>query len=188
MGLMSWLAKARSHSLPATDPRIASAAELNEAFLQQQEHLSWLAEVITGDADMAQVCVVNAWRLSKGGTGVFRDWLVQWARSSTVRSAVHCMREQIAAESEKYSELKCTHGGHPVLAVQEAESLKDLKVAEITSNLDTFSRAVLLLRGVQGCALQDCALTLGVSRLAVSSAYCGAREWMVRVVEHEAAC
>lgn len=186
MRFIDWLTK--SHNAPSVpDSRYASAEELGEAFSVQREHLLWLAQVVTGDGELASKCCVDARRLSKGSSGMFRDWLLQWARVATVRSAVECVREGIGEHAAQYETSRCPHGGHASFTLEELEWLGEVEVSTLISELDSFARAVLVVRGVQGAAIQECALTLGASRSAVMSAHCHILRWLTRLGEQRAA-
>jgi hypothetical protein len=167
-------------SAPKTS-QFASVAEIRQTFESLNEELVWLAEVITGDADAAVACVINATQLSETHSAIFRDWLAQWARRATVRSALNHMRARISSVAEeKYQPLRCSHGGHEVLSNGEAEALQQWPAMTLAAQMDPLSRAVLILRGVGHAAVQDCALSLNVPRAAVLAAYCGAVGWLAR--------
>ncbi len=185
MRLTSWFTKGRNGNIPVSDPRYASDAEISEAFTAQREHLLWLAHVITGDAELASRCCVDAQRLSSGGPAMFRDWLLHWARSATVRAAIDSTRQNIHRHTAKYDGLKCAHGGHSCFTTADLESLEKLGVLPISSGLDSFARSVLVLRGVQSAAIQECALMLGASRSAVMAAHCEALDWMARALQQD---
>ena len=172
---MFWFKRNDADGISPRDRRFASAAEIQGTFEELNEELLWLAEVITGDAGVAAECVINATKLSQNQSTIFREWLAQWARHATVRSSIEHMRARISSVAKvKYQHVHCPHGGHEVLSSAEAAALRQWPAMTLAALLDPFSRAVLILRGVEHAVIQDCALTLNVPRGAVLAAYCGA--------------
>lgn len=178
---MPWFKKNNAQEISPRDPRFASVAEIRETFGSLNDELLWLAEGITGDADVAAGCVINATRLSENHSTIFREWLEQWARRATVRSAIDYARAHVSrATEEKYQDARCPHGGHEVLSSGEATALQQWPAMTLAAELDPLSRTVLILRGIEHAAIQDCALKLSVPRAAVLAAYCGAVGWLAR--------
>jgi hypothetical protein len=178
---MHWLCRNKHLKTSLGQSRFASAAEIIQGFNAQSKQLQWIAEVITGNAILAAQCVVNARAIAESDSGVFRDWLVQWARTATVRNSLAPMHERILQAAElRYEDVGCAHGGHETLSIHEVTALQQRSPSVLASNLDDLARAVLILRGVQHAASQDCALTLGVSRVKISAAYCVAIDWLSR--------
>jgi DNA-directed RNA polymerase specialized sigma24 family protein len=176
---MFWFKKNDVRKLSPRDPRFASVAEIRETFESLNAELFWLAEVITGDAGVAADCVVNATRLSESRSAIFRDWLAQWARNATVRSSLDHVRAEIwLTAEEEYQHVRCSHREHKVLSSDEISALQCWPAMTLSSHLDPLSRAVLILRGIEHAAVQDCALNLGVPRSAVLASYCGAIGWI----------
>jgi len=165
---------------PGGEERFASAAEIEFAFGAQQDYLFWLALIITGNDEVAQKCIVGASGLSQQGAGVFRDWLDEWARSATVRFAIGEARDQIAEAVHSYEGLSCPHGGHPTLSPEDVRALRTTDPQILLAGLDPLARAVLVLRGVRKAAIQDCALSLDVSRGTILAAYCRATEGLLQ--------
>lgn len=175
---MNWIRRKRQATEVKRDERFASAADIHQEFDSQSERLHWLAQVITGDADLAKECVIDARNLSSKNSSVFRDWLTQWAVSATIRSAIEFIREEIIQSAARYSGASCRHGGHEPLTRDQVEALRQMDSQQIASALDPFSRTVLIVRGVQHAAIQDCALTLAVPRSAVVAAFCEVSGWL----------
>ena len=178
---MFWFKKNDVRKLSPRDPRFASVAEIRETFESLNAELFWLAEVITGDAGVAADCVVNATRLSESRAAIFRDWLAQWARKATVRGSLDHVRAEIGRTAEeKYQHVRCSHTGHEVLSSAEIAALQCWPAMKLAAHLDPLSRTVLVLRGVEHAAVQDCALNLSVPRSAVLASYCCAIDWIMR--------
>ena len=175
---MKFFLPQRHSTAPDGRNNFASTAEIEEAFGAQQDLLFWLALMITGDDEAARGCIIGASGLAPQSAGVFRDWLDEWARSATVRFAVTEARSQIAEAARAYRGLSCSHAeGHPTLSAEDLHALRTSNPQILLSSLDPLARAVLVLRGVRRAAIQDCALSLGVSRGTVLAAYCRATTW-----------
>lgn len=101
----------------------ACPEEINKAFEADSRFLKWLAELITGDPEIGEQCVADARKLTKERSGVFSNWLGQWARSATIDRAIAHGRNQINAASQRYVNSSCSHGGHVPLAAEEVDSL-----------------------------------------------------------------
>lgn len=159
------------------ESKFATAAEIHSGFDEQAELLHWLAEVITGDAQLARECVIDARDLSSKNSAVFRDWLVKWAKTATVRRAIELARPNLSVDSV-HAQTGCTHHHHEPLSEEQIVELLRIPAKDLIAGLDGISRAVLILRGVQHAAVQDCVLTLGVTRGTVTGALCNAYQWL----------
>ncbi len=174
---MGWLSIAVPKYEVKRDP-IATAEDFRSVFETEHDHLEWIAMVITGDAALAQKCLVDACGLSANRAGVFRDWLATWSRSASARIAIREMRDAITASAAQYLNRTCDHANHPLLSQGEIESVRQLAPTQVIRDLDPISRAVLVLRGLQGASIADCALQLQVPRKCVLAAYCNALRWI----------
>ena len=166
------------HASELRDERFASQAEVEGEFDSQAISLHWLAEVITGNAEVARQCVTDARSLSSKNSQLFRDWLTHWARNATVRRAIDSVRGEIAAASLTYKATVCEHRAHEPLSTEDMHHLQRLSATQIAAALDPLARATLVLRGMQRATLQECALTFGVSRIVVLAAMCKAGSWV----------
>lgn len=182
--IMHWGSKGKPKSNGQRD-KYASAPDIDMEFELRTEQLHWLAEVITGDPKLADQCVIDGRSLANRNSGVFRDWLGQWARSATIRSSVDCVRTEIAASEVKYEQARCVHSGHGAFSVEKADAIQTLPPEVLVSTLDPFARAVMVLRGVQRAAIQECALTLRSTRAAVNTAFCSAERAISSCEESE---
>ena len=151
--------------------RIASRDEVRRVFSEFRQELEWLAYFITGNHDTAAACVMDACGVSQSHNQVFEEWLLQWARYSTLRSALHSQRARICELSSNYPQPACVHAKHDFLSA----NLIELLVAEsdgLVSQLDLMSRAALMICGVEKHSVAEAALMLGVSSACVRAAYC----------------
>ena len=160
-----------------TESGAARSKHLTAVFDSDSTFLLWLAEVITGDPNVAQECLVDARKISEQQSGLFVDWLSQWSRSATIQQAIQRAYRQISLASQKYEQIRCPHGGHVPLSLEHFRILQSVPAQKIAADLDPFVRAVGILRGVSHCVLQDCAIRLGVSRTSVAAACCVFEHW-----------
>ena len=155
----------------------ASSHEIQSAFDEQRDHLYWIALIITGDDDLADLAVVNASALSSNYSSVFRDWLNEWAKYATVRAAVREVRDVISASASHYVNSSSEHCNDDVLSDDQIMSLRHVDPREVAAALDPLARSALVLRGIQHASLADRALLLDVSRGIVAGAYSEALRW-----------
>lgn len=163
----------------------ASPIQIERIFDVESKTLKMVARLITGDEQAAARCVMDARLLSIKRSGVFVDWLGNWTRWATIQRAIEYNQNGIAIASQKYGKARCMHGGHTLPNLEDLTRLPDSTHQEIISELDSFVRAVLVLRGIQHCTIQDCALRLGSSRSVVLAACCSSNEWFIahRLIE-----
>jgi DNA-directed RNA polymerase specialized sigma24 family protein len=156
---------------------LASSHEIQWTFVEQRDYLNWIALLITGDPALADQAVINASDLSAHPSSVFRDWLIGWTKSATVRAAVREVHDLISASANRYTDSSCEHPDYDVLSDDEIASLRHVDTRNIIAGLDPLSRSALVLRGIQHFSIADCALLLDMPRQIVAAAYCQALRW-----------
>jgi DNA-directed RNA polymerase specialized sigma24 family protein len=156
---------------------LASSHEIKSAFVEQRDYLNWVALIITGDDALAGQAVINASDLSTSGSSVFRDWLIGWTKSATVRAAVREVHDLILASASRYTDSSCAHSENDVLSGDQIASLRHVDTRDIVAALDPLARSALVLRGIQHFSIADCGLLLEVPRQIVAAAYCRAVRW-----------
>jgi DNA-directed RNA polymerase specialized sigma24 family protein len=107
----------------------------------------------------------------------FRDWLLRWAKCSTVRAAVREVRDLISASASHYADWSSEHFENDVLSEDQIGSLLHVDPRDIIPALDPLARSALVLRGIQRASIADCALQLDVPRRIVAAAYSQALHW-----------
>lgn len=153
--------------------QIATAEAMYNVFTLNQLELEWLAYFITGDAKVAEACVVDARSLSVSHNQVFEDWLLQWARYATIRSAIQAQRERRMLHGSTYEKLLCEHPSHAPLEASMIEFVVD-NAELVIKKLDALSRVAVVVYGIQKNSLAEAALLSEVSRKAMRAAYCTA--------------
>ena len=174
---MEWFHSTERKQLDRPNGGRASSHEIQSAFAEQRNYLYWLALLVTGDDALADLAVVNASALSANYRGVFRDWLIGWAKYATLRAALREVRDLISASTSHYVDSSSEHCDDDLLSDDQIMSLRHVDPREIIAALDPLARCALVLRGIQHASLADCALLLDVSRGIVAGAYCQALRW-----------
>lgn len=174
--MLQWFQSARGRK--SNQVSFASPTEIEAAFDAESDNLRWLARLVTGDVHAAERCVTDARRISSARSGLFSDWLKQWARSATIQQAIEHSRYDIAASAITYEKSRCDHSGHEPPSWEVIERFRAMSLDQVKSELDPFVRAVMALRGGQRCNIQECALRLASTRSAVMAACCVLDEWL----------
>ncbi len=158
--------------------RFATDRELRSMFASERENLNWIALIITGDPILVEKAIVDANGLQRTATGVFVDWLEQWANSATARASANLVRDPIVRSAREYEMLDCEHLEHGTLQPNEILAMRQLNPMEIVVGLNPLARTILVMRGIQQATIFDCALFLRLPRQAVAKAYCHALTWL----------
>ena len=177
---MSWF---HSNTAPVDARNHASPSEVVACFQDQRNVLGRLAFLITGDQATADQAAVQACEITLHGNSPFRDWLLEWAKTATIASAISQRMEAIRICEAAYKDQRCSHVEHlsPGDAKERAASLDLILGADaqkLIAELDPLCRAVLVLRVAIRSSIQDCALRLNVSRAAVLAANCHVLTWL----------
>jgi len=154
----------------------ASVNDIRAVFHEHRAELEWLAYLITGDRAIAAACVTDACASSESPNSVFAEWLLTWARHTTIRSAIDTQHDRIKQVSVNYDH-------NAVQPQQEALTGEVLELVVhrsgvLISKLDVVSRTALVICGVQKSSIADAALMLGVSRTVASAAYSAALDFL----------
>jgi hypothetical protein len=156
---------------------LASSHEIQSAFAEQHDYLNWIALLITGDQVLADQAVIYASGLSTSYSSVFRDWLIGWTKSATVRAAVREVHDLISASAICYTNSSCEKTDCDVFSNGQIASLRHVDPRDIIDALDPLARSALVLRGIQHYSIADCALLLDIPSRIVAAAYCQALHW-----------
>jgi len=151
----------------------ATGEEVRRAFREHREELAWLAVFLTPDAELAKVCVVDAFALATTPTDVLAQSLERWTRRCTIRSAIEMQQSRISLLASIYERAPYRDCNHLSIGPVVLDLLYDTP-EELGLCLDVFCRTALVLRGIERYSPTDAALILGVSRTAVEAAYCTA--------------
>jgi DNA-directed RNA polymerase specialized sigma24 family protein len=174
---MEWFHSTERDKQERPQDSLASSHEIQSAFVEQRDHLNWIALLITGDRALADQAVINASDLSASNSSVFRDWLMRWTNTATVRAAVREVRDLISASASRYIDSSYEHSDNGVLSDNQIASLRHVDTRDIVAALDPLARSALVLRGIQHFSITDCALLLDMPRRIVAAAYCRAVRW-----------
>src|SRR5271170_7739669 len=174
---MEWFHSSELDKQERPQGSLASSHEIRSAFVEQRDHLNWIALIITGDHALADRAVINASDLSASNSSVFRDWLMGWTNTATARAAVREVRDLISASASRYIDSSREHSDNDVLSDDQIASLRHVDTRDIVAALDPLARSALVLRGIQHFSIADCALLLDVPQQIVAAAYCVALHW-----------
>jgi len=174
---MEWFHSSELDKQQRPQDSLASSDEIRSAFVEQGDYLNWIALIITGDHALADRAVINASDLSASYSSVFRDWLMGWTNTATVRAAVREVRDLISASASRYIDSSCEHSDNDVLSDDQIALLRHVDTRDIVAALDPLARSALVLRGIQNFSITDCALLLDMPRRIVAAAYCRAVRW-----------
>ena len=153
--------------------RYATGEEVGTAFREHKEELAWLAVFLTRSAELAQVCLVDAFAIAIAPSDVVAESLECWTRSCTIRSAIEMQQSRIALLASTYERTPSGPRNHAPLDPVVLDVLYE-KPEELGLCLDVLCRVTLVLCGLEGYSPTDAALMLGISRTAVEAAYCAA--------------
>jgi hypothetical protein len=140
-------------------------------FSQHREELEWLANFLTSDETIAAACLVDACALAESENPHLSEWLLEWARLATIRSAVQVQQKRIAQLSSAYLQRRCIHDGHPALSSDFVELLVE-ESCVLIPRLDVLCRCALVICGLEKRSTHEAALLLGVDQTSVEGAYC----------------
>ena len=161
----------------------ASRSEIARCFDEHGPLLTRLALLITGDDLAAEHCVESARESTLRSNSPFRNWILEWAKTSTVQIALLRSAQLIKGFESIHKDPICDHPEH--LSDPEPEGiafwlqrLMQVEGGEIISGLDPLCRAVLVLRVALRSSIQECAFRLNVTRPAILDANCRAMEWL----------
>ena len=158
-------------------PERVATEDVGGVISQYREELEWLANFLTGDEKIAAACVVDACALAESGNSGFQEWLSEWARLATIRSAIQIQQRRIAQLSSAYMQRWCIHGGHTALSSDWREILEE-ESSILIAKLDVLCRSALVICGLEKRSSHEAALLLGVDRTSVEGAYCAAIKFL----------
>ena len=174
---MEWFHSTERDKQGRPQDSFASSHEIQSTFVKQHDNLNWIALIITGDHALADRAVISASDLSTSYNNVFRDWLMGWTNTATVRAAVREVRDLLSASASRYIDSSYEHSDNGVLSDNQIASLRHVDTQDIVAALDPLARSALVLRGIQHFSITDCALLLDMPRRIVAAAYCRAVRW-----------
>jgi hypothetical protein len=160
----------------------ASDEAIRSTFVEHREELRWLADFLTGSDEVAEACVVDVYRLAQKSWEL-EDWLPVSPAFAIICAALEIQRKRIAELSNVYEGRMCLHPTHGQLAPESLEFIVG-KSEVIRSRLDTLSRFVLVICGIEKSSYLEASQWLGISPIAVESALCAAVE-SLEVIECE---
>src|SRR5271155_1425558 len=141
---MEWFHSSELDKQQRPQDSLASSDEIRWAFVEQGDYLNWIALIITGDLALADHAVINASDLSASYSSVFRDWLIAWTNTATVRASVREVRALISASASRYTDSPCEHSDDEVLSDDQIASLRQVDTQDIVEALNPLARSALV--------------------------------------------
>jgi DNA-directed RNA polymerase specialized sigma24 family protein len=184
---MEWFHSTERDKPERPQDSLASSHEIQSAFVEQRDYLNWIALIIIGDHALAEQAVINASDLSASYSSVFRDWLIAWTNTATVRAAVREVRDLISASASRYIDSSCKPPENVALSDDQIVSLRHIDTRDIVAALDPLARSALVLRGIQHFSIAECALLLDMPRQIIAAAYCQALCWNKKRADEQGA-
>ncbi len=153
--------------------RHVTAEEIRRVFREHLEEVEWLALFLTGNEELATVCMVDACAVAAAPNDVFVQLFGCWIRGYTIRSAIEMQQVRIAELASFYERRPCDHREHAPLASEDLDLLYE-RPDKAAVRIDVLCRLALVLRGIEGYSPVESARILGVSPTVVEAAYCAA--------------
>jgi len=135
--------------------------DFRSLFASAASELQWLCHTLTGNEDLTIRVLEAALEQSlKGADGVFREWMLSWARRLTVKVCITLVRPAVGDDYQHPYLLQTTTGlatsDQLDLALGQSSDVLQQKLLR----LDALSRFVFVLRAVEGYSRRDTALLL----------------------------
>jgi DNA-directed RNA polymerase specialized sigma24 family protein len=158
--------------------REAATAEL---FDRSSDELRWLATVILGHGQDAEMCIVRAGQLAEYGEGVSQDWLEPWVKRCLVRAAIERIRADVQRVASDYTRRSLLSVMPLVLNSEEKQILRSIGPKEICAVCNVLERVALILHAYLGFSVQDSALLLDCHRSVIEPACANALQKVLEI-------
>jgi DNA-directed RNA polymerase specialized sigma24 family protein len=129
-------------------------------FASSKEELRWLCYMLTGDVELSDKALNAALEQSqKGAGGVFREWMLSWARRLIIKFCIVTVRP--APSGPLFHSLQ-------LIGLADSDrlaivlSLPSEVLQQELLGLDALSRFVFVLRALEGYSRRDTALLLNI--------------------------
>jgi hypothetical protein len=160
---------------------ISRQAAITKLFDRSSDELRWLATVILGHGQDAELCIVRAGQLAEEGGVVSQDWLGPWAMRCLARAAIeriHADVQRVVSDYTRRSQLAVI----PLaLNSEERQILRSIVSKEICAACNVLERAALILHAYLGFSVQDSALLLGCHRSVIEPACSNALQKILQI-------
>ena len=145
-----------------------------------------LAYLITADEVQAEDSVIAAYDLAEQGQTPFREWLLEWTKCATVKSAIEARLAEIRECEDRYKDSDCKRPRHRPQVMRNdlpamTESILRLDPEMVIAELDPLARGILVLRGVLSASVRDCSIQLNVSSESVLAVQRRMTTWLTTV-------
>lgn len=138
--------------------------DFRSLFASPASQLHWLCYTLTGDEELTGKVLAAALEQSlKGAEGVFREWMLSWARRLTIKVCIALVRpaESHIAQRPYFSKLMAPELVNSADLERVLSQPSDVLQKSLLK-LDTLARFVFVLRAVEGCSRRDTGLLLNL--------------------------
>lgn len=144
------------------------------AFEDCREQIFWIALLLTGSAELANTCVLEARTLANRENNLRPEHLERCARFATIRSAAGIVQPQLKLAKTGYEQWSCPHTYHPALSREVIDLIQFPDAMARLLQLDAVCRFALVLRGIEGYTTRQSAFLLNMSSAVIEAAFCTA--------------
>jgi DNA-directed RNA polymerase specialized sigma24 family protein len=162
---MTYLKTSSKGSLPQS-----RQAAITEVFDRSSDELRWLATVILGHGQDAEMCIVRAGQLAEDAGVVSQDWLEPWVMRCLVRAAIERIRADVQRVASDYTRRSQLAVMPLALNSEEKQILRSIESKEICAVCNVLERVALILHAYLGFSIQDSALLLNCHRSVIEPA------------------
>jgi DNA-directed RNA polymerase specialized sigma24 family protein len=151
----------QKQSTPSTKPE---NDEMQSVFITQMGRLLLPAYFLTGSHELAAESFVEAWENRDHMAQVAAGWQFRVAKRAVIKAALRRISADVVDTLPKDVSEDRTTGGEKERSSRDHKVLNSATFRHAFLRLNSFQRAVLLLRIYEGFSSADAALLLGVSR------------------------
>jgi hypothetical protein len=160
---------------------LSRQAAITEVFDRSSDELRWLATVILGHGQDAEMCIVRAGQLAEDAGVVSQDWLEPCVMRCLVRAAIERIRVDVQRVASDYTRRSQLAVMPLALNSEEKQILRSIESKEICAVCDVLERVALILHAYLGFSVQDCALLLECRRSVIEPARINALHKILQV-------
>lgn len=162
-----------------TRDEYADKQDFVDVFISERGSLERLALMLTGNLEMAALCVVLALRECVASSSVSKGWTFTWTRRIVIRNAIRLV---MGSETRTSRATPC--GLDSSCSLCPAEDFMEPTVALSVLQLPTIDRLVFVICVREGYTLHDCALLMDRSPREVNEAYTRVADHALRMDGH----
>jgi DNA-directed RNA polymerase specialized sigma24 family protein len=160
---------------------LSRQAAITEVLDRSSDELRWLATVILGHGQDADMCIVRAGQLAEDGGVVSQDWLEPWVMRCLVRAAIERIRPDVQRVASDYTRRSQLAVMPVALNSEDKQILRSIGSKEICAVCNVLERVALILHAYLGFSVQDSALLLNCHRSVIEPACANALQKIFQI-------